>query len=62
MLPKGYKTVVNWFQEVAADAGFVNPEFRRYDNDDSDAETERQEAGAELTADEPAGERIEELN
>ena len=68
MLPKGYKTIVDWFQEVAGDFDYANPEFRRYDSYNSDAETEREEdwveeAGARLTpAENYAGERIEELN
>lgn len=48
MLPKGYKTVLNWFQEVAADPNYANPKFERIDvggesddepsvNDDGDA-------------------------
>ncbi|CAG8957276.1 hypothetical protein HYFRA_00010699 [Hymenoscyphus fraxineus] len=28
MLPKGYKTVINWFNEVSADAEYMNPEFK----------------------------------
>jgi hypothetical protein len=31
MLPKGYKTVLNWFQEVAADTDYANPKFERVD-------------------------------
>jgi hypothetical protein len=46
MLPKGYKTVINWFQEVAADPKYANPEFVRYD-DDSEVE-EEQEPGIQL--------------
>lgn len=38
MLPKGYKTVVDWFQEVAADPDYANPKFVRFDSGDSDEE------------------------
>ena len=31
MLPKGYKTVVDWFQEVVADPDYANPKFERVD-------------------------------
>ncbi|TVY76155.1 hypothetical protein LSUE1_G007513, partial [Lachnellula suecica] len=31
MLPKGYKVVVDWFQEVAADPDYANPKFERID-------------------------------
>lgn len=47
MLPKGYKTVLGWFQEVAADPSYANPEFTRYDFGDSDEE-EAQEPGVQL--------------
>lgn len=47
MLPKGYKTVINWFQEVAANPNYINPEFLRYDDDESEPE-EEQEPGIEL--------------
>jgi hypothetical protein len=40
MLPKGYKTVVDWFTDVASDPEYANPVFVRHDDDDSDAETE----------------------
>jgi hypothetical protein len=54
MLPKGYKTIIDWFQEVATDPDYANPEFQRYDDDDSDVEMEPQEPGIELK-------RVEEL-
>jgi hypothetical protein len=39
MLPKGYKTLVDWFQEVAADPDYANPKFERIDvGDESDDE------------------------
>lgn len=28
MLPKGYKVIVDWFNEVAADPEYTNPEFK----------------------------------
>ena len=49
MLPKGYKTVIDWFQEVAAEPNYANPELHRFDDDDSDADTEEQEAGINLS-------------
>jgi hypothetical protein len=33
MLPKGYKIVVNWFQEVAEDPDYANPEMRNETRD-----------------------------
>ena len=30
MLPKGYKTVIDWFQEVASYPDYANPAFERY--------------------------------
>ncbi|RDL35900.1 Uncharacterized protein BP5553_06512 [Venustampulla echinocandica] len=40
MLPKGYKTVLNWFQEVADDLEYLNPSFERIDigGEESDEE------------------------
>lgn len=34
MLPKGFMTIVDWFQEVAADPNYANPELVRFDYDD----------------------------
>jgi len=48
MLPKGYKTIIDWFQELAADPNYANPEFQRYDDEDSDVEEDSQEPGIEL--------------
>lgn len=31
MLPRGYKTILDWFYEVASDAGYANPKFERVD-------------------------------
>lgn len=47
MLPKGYKIIVDWFKEVAADPNYSNPEFVRYDDGASEAE-EEQEPGIKL--------------
>ena len=47
MLPKGYKTIIDWFEEVAADPEYENPLFQRYDDEDEDEE-EPQEPGIEL--------------
>ena len=38
MLPKGYKAVVDWFQEVASDADYANPFIARLDEDGYDDE------------------------
>jgi hypothetical protein len=57
MLPKGYKTVIDWFQEVAADPDYANPHFVRFDDDDSDVE-EPQEPGIELKS---INDRLEEV-
>jgi hypothetical protein len=38
MLPKGYKTVLDWFQEVAAEPEFRNPEYTRHDDEESEDE------------------------
>jgi len=49
MLPNGYKTVLDWFQEVAADEKYENPEFTRIDDHkESDDEEVQQHGGAEL--------------
>lgn len=36
MLPKGYKTIIDWFQEVGLDPEYANPAFQRFDIDDKD--------------------------
>jgi hypothetical protein len=33
-LPHGYKTIIDWFQEVASDEQYVNPTFEGFDFDD----------------------------
>lgn len=38
MLPKGYKTIIDWFEEVAADPHYINPNFVRFDDDNDDME------------------------
>lgn len=53
MLPKGHKTVVNWFEEVAAHPGYSNPGFFRYGDDEdsgSEAEYEYEEPGIDFSA------------
>lgn len=45
MLPKGYKTVVDWFQEVAEDPEYVNPVFARFDSCESDEGEEEDTPG-----------------
>jgi hypothetical protein len=47
LLPKGYRAIIDWFEEVAADAEYENPIFQRYDDEDEDEE-EQQEPGIEL--------------
>lgn len=54
MLPKGYKTVIDWFQEVAVDPGYANPEFYRQDDDQSDEDNVE-----EVIDTTPAWERID---
>lgn len=57
MLPRGYKTVVDWFREVAADPKYANPQLVRFDYGDSDDE-EPQESGIDL---ESIRDRIQEI-
>ena len=55
MLPKGYKTILDWFQEVAADPDYNNPEYTRQGNDES--EDEVPQGGVEFfPLDGPSGE------
>jgi hypothetical protein len=58
ILPKGYKTVIDWFQEVAAHPHYANPNFVRF-NDDSEEE-EPQEPGIDLQ-EKPITDRVEEI-
>jgi hypothetical protein len=46
MLLKGYKTVVDWFQEVASDPGYANPAFAIFDEIDEEEEVDA--PGADL--------------
>ena len=39
MLPRGYKTIIAWFEEVAQDPKYANPEFVRFDDGVADEET-----------------------
>lgn len=49
MLPKGYKAVVDWFQEVASDPHYANPILTRYDvGGDSDGDEEYDAPGLDL--------------
>jgi hypothetical protein len=45
MLPKGYKTIVDWFQEVGLNPEYANPTFQRIeideDDDDDDDDNEQ---------------------
>jgi hypothetical protein len=36
MLSKGYKIIIDWFQEVGVDPNYANPVFQRFDIDDKD--------------------------
>jgi hypothetical protein len=40
LLPTGYKTVLDWFQEVALDPEYENPDFQRFDVGGEDDESE----------------------
>ena len=60
MLPKGYKTIINWFQEVAADPFYANPMLARIDDDDSVEEEGPQEGGIEFELKDDT--RVEELD
>jgi hypothetical protein len=56
MLPKGYKTIIDWFQEVGLDPHYANPMLQRFDVDESDDEEPKPlKGGVELK-------RIEEVN
>ena len=46
MLAKGHKTVIDWFQEVAGDPNYANPNFVRFDAESD--EEEPQEPGIDL--------------
>lgn len=48
MLPKGYITVMDWFQEVASDPDYANPVFERYDCGGSDEEEEYDAPGIDF--------------
>ena len=49
MLPKGYKTVMDWLQEVASNLHYANPVFERYDDgEDSDEEVEYDAPGIDF--------------
>ena len=37
-MPIGYKTIIDWFQEVAADPQYANPELVRFDDEESEEE------------------------
>jgi hypothetical protein len=47
LLPKGYKTVLDWFQEVALDPEYENPEFQRFDVGGEDDESEPEQGWKE---------------
>jgi hypothetical protein len=55
MLPKGYRTIIDWFQEVNLDPDFANPTFQRIEFEEEEDEEEKpMEGGVELS-------RIEEV-
>lgn len=62
MLPKGYKEILRWFQEVAADEEYENPEFERVDSaeDGDDEEEELMSGGIDL--EHMGGVKLEELD
>jgi hypothetical protein len=47
LLPKGYKTVLDWFQEVALDPEYENPELQRFDVGGEDDESEPEQSWKE---------------
>ncbi|TAQ89764.1 hypothetical protein B7494_g1919 [Chlorociboria aeruginascens] len=56
MLPKGYKIILEWFQQVAADKDYENPVYQRIDmggeSEEEGGETEdRDEAAAQVWGD-----------
>jgi hypothetical protein len=54
MLPKGYTTIIDWFQEVGLDPDYANPVLERFDEESDDEDQKPSEGGVELN-------RIEEL-
>jgi hypothetical protein len=44
LLPNGYKTIIDWFQEVGLDPQYANPNFQRIEIDDKDDGEEQQPA------------------
>jgi hypothetical protein len=56
VLPKGYKTIIDWFQEVGLDPNYANPKLQRFDVEEGDDEEPKPlKGGIELN-------RIEEIN
>lgn len=45
MLPKGYKTIIGWFQEVGLDPDYVNPTFERFDFEEDEVAEKPLEGG-----------------
>ena len=45
MLPKGYRTIIDWFQEVNLDPDYANPTFQRIEFEDDDDEEEKPLSG-----------------
>ncbi len=54
MLPRGYRTIIDWFQEVGLNPDYANPVLERFDEESDDGDQKPLEGGAELN-------RIEEL-
>ena len=48
MLLKGYKTIIDWFQEVGLDPDYANPTFERFDVEEDEEEEKPLEGGVEL--------------
>jgi len=55
LLPTGYKTIIDWFEEVAPDPHYANPELVRFDDEESEEE-DWEEPGI------PMEERIKEIH
>ena len=47
MLPRGYRTIIDWFQEVGLDPDYANPALESFDESD-DEDQKPLEGGVEL--------------
>ena len=48
MLPRGYRTIIDWFQEVGLDPDYANPALERFDEESDDEDQKPLEGGVEL--------------